>query len=328
PARPRAATPPALSVVLYGADGLLAHCLSAACRAEGIHVFSTSEEGDIEPVVAQCLAKGGVPVLLIDAPVSADPRFAPRALANLRRRQQEARPGLCSVQLAAPGGPFLPAAPSEGVVAVFARPPRETPPAALIDGLEGFLAVFPGQLRAHVRSQVPWALSRLRDSLTALRDFNDGSSVALSVLRSVAGTWERALTLVVRGRELHAERGIGFARGAGREPLPLEGPPLRIAAADSPLLAGAIDGGRCGLADIAADGSLRALHARVGAPRHPAALLVPLRAAGTTVSVTYADFGQREPGPVDLELIETLAGQAGLALERILYRRRAEKAAP
>ena len=30
----------------------------------------------------------------------------------------------------------------------------------------------------------------------------------------------------------------------------------------------------------------------------------------------------------DLALIETLAAQAGLALERILYRRRAEKAAP
>jgi hypothetical protein len=259
--------------------------------------------------------------------VGADPRFAPRALANLRRRQQEARPGLCSVQLAAPGGPFLPAAPSEGVVAVFARPPREAPPAALVDGLEGFLTVFPGQLRAHVRAQAPWALARLRDTLTALRDFNDGSSVALSLLRGVAGTWERALTLVVRGRELHAERGIGFARGAGREPQPLEGPPLRIAAADSPLLAEVLDDGRCRLADLA-DGSLRPLHARVGAPRHPAALLVPLRAAGTTVSVTYADFGQREPGAADLELIETLAEQAGLALERILYRRRAEKAAP
>jgi GAF domain-containing protein len=42
----------------------------------------------------------------------------------------------------------------------------------------------------------------------------------------------------------------------------------------------------------------------------------------------YADFGRREAVPVDLDLLEMFAAQAGLALESILYRARAEKASP
>ena len=148
PARPRAADGPALSVVLYGGDDLFAHCFAAACRSEGILVFSTSEEGDIGPVVAQCLAKGGVPLLVLDAPAAADVHFAPKTLAELRRRAAAAHPGLCCVQLAAPGGPDLPGSPDEGVLAVCARPPREAPAAALVDGYAAFLATFPGNLRA------------------------------------------------------------------------------------------------------------------------------------------------------------------------------------
>lgn len=325
PARPRAADGPALSVVLYGGDDLFAHCFSAACRSEGILVFSTSEEGDIGPVVAQCLAKSGVPLLVVDAPAAADVHFAPRTLAELRRRAVAAHPGICCVQLAAPGGPDLPGSPGEGVLAVCARPPREAPAAALVDGYAAFLATFPGNLRAHVRAQAAWALARVRDGLAAVRDFQDGSSVALTLLRTVAGSCERALTLVVRGRELHPERGIGFAPGPGRDPQPLPGAPLRIPLGNSALLAEVVDGGRCRLAQVAGDGALELLHARVGAPASPVALLVPLRAAGTTVSLTYADFGNGVPAAVDLDLIETLAAQAGLALERILYRRRAER---
>jgi hypothetical protein len=249
----------------------------------------------------------------------------PEGLAGLRSRAGAQHPGLCTVQLAAPGGPVLPQSPAEGVVAQFARPSRDIPRAALVDALGAFAACFPAHLRAHVHGQGSWSLARVRDNLATVREFNDGSSVALSMLRSVAGSCERALTLVVRGRELLPERGIGFAAGPGREPLALPGAPLRLPAAASPLLSEALDRGTCRLVETAGDGALLLLHARVGAPRHPVALLVPLRAAGTTVSLTYADFGQQEPAAVDLELIETLAAQAGLALERILYRRRAER---
>jgi GAF domain-containing protein len=325
PPRPRPDDGPPLSVILYSGDDLFAHCASAACRHGGIPVFSTSEERDLDPVISQCLAKGGVPVLVLDAPAAAVERFAPEALAELRRRKRAQHPGLCTVQLADPGGPVLPASPFEGVTAVFARPVRDVPRAAFVDAVGAFLTSFPAHLRSHAHGQGAWILARVRDDLAAMRSVQDGSSVALALLRSVARSCERALTLVVRGRELLPERGIGFAAGPGREPRALPGAPLRLPAAASPVLAEALDHGTCSFVETADDGALRRLQARIGAPRRPVALLVPLRAAATTVSLTYADFGQREPAAVDLDLIETLAAQAGLALERILYRRRAER---
>ncbi|HWR98594.1 MAG TPA: DUF4388 domain-containing protein, partial [Candidatus Methanoperedens sp.] len=122
PSHARVGDGPPLSVILCGGDDLLAHCATAACRHAGLPVFATSEEQDIAPVVAQCLARGGVPVLVLDAPLAADPRFAPEALADLRRRARARHAGLCVVQLALPGGPAVPQSPAEGVVAVYARP--------------------------------------------------------------------------------------------------------------------------------------------------------------------------------------------------------------
>lgn len=326
PGRHRDDGPP-LSVLLYGGDTLFGHCVSAACRHEGIPVFSTSEERDLDPVVAQCLAKGGQPVLVLDAPAPTVERFAPDALADLRRRKRAGHPGLCIIQLVAPGGVVLPGSPAEGVVAVFARPARDVPRAAFVDALGAFLTAFPGHLRAFAHREGAWALAKVRENLAAVRDAGEGASVALALLRAAADACERALTLVVRGGELVAERGIGFAAGPERDPRPLPGAPLRIPAGASPIFDELVGGGGCRLVETAGDGAFELLHARVGAPRRPLALLVPLRAAGTTVSLAYADFGQREAGAIDLGLIETVAAQAGLALERLVYRRRAQKTA-
>ena len=328
PPRPHAGDGPALSVILYGGDDLLAHCVSTACRHEGIFVFSTNEEKDVDPVIDQWLAKGGAPVLVLDAPAPADSRFSPGALADLLRHKRAAHPRLSAVQLASPEDSVLPLTPADGVLAVLGRPRRGTGPETFVEDFAAFLAALPAHLRTHVREQGAWVVSRIKRDLEAVRGLQDGSSVALALLRSIAGTCERALTLVVRGRELVAERGVGFAPGTGREPLPLLGAPLRIPLGESPLLTEVAAGGRCRTVATGDDDALQRLFARVGAPRHPSALLVPLRAAGTTVSVTYADFGQGEPAAVDLDLIETLAGQAGLALECILYRRRMQRTAP
>jgi hypothetical protein len=328
PPRPRAGDVPALSVILYGGDELLAHCVSTACRHGGIFVFSTNEEKDVDPVIDQCLAKGGAPVLVLDAPAPADSRFSPGALADLLRRKRAAHPRLLAIQLAGPEDSVLPLTAADGVLAVLGRPRQEAVPATFVEDFAAFLAALPAQLRTHVREQGAWVVSRIKDGLDAVRGLQDGSSVALALLRSLAGICERALTLVVRSGELVAERGIGFAPGPGREPLPLLGAALRIPRGESPLLTEILARGGCRTVATGEDDALKRLFARVGAPRHPSAFLVPLRAAGTTVSVTYADFGQGEPVAVDLDLVETLAGQAGLALECILYRKRLQRTAP
>jgi hypothetical protein len=325
--RPRADDGPALSVIVHGADELLTHCLAAACRHEGLFLFATTEQADLDPVIEQCLAKGGVPVLVLDAPAADAPAGAAADLAALRRSLKEQHPRLCEVQLAAPGDAAPAGTADDGVVAVLARPGRGVSAAHFVDDLAAFVTAFPALVRAHAREQGAWVTARVRDHLAAVRELRDASAVALALLATLGERCERALTLIVRGGELHAGRGIGFAARPGREALPLVGPALKLPLAGFATLAAAVDGGRARWMR-ADDPALAPLFAHVDAPAHPTALLVPLRAAGTTVSLVYADFGAREPAPVDLDLLDLLAAQSGLVLETILYRKRTEKPAP
>lgn len=333
PPRPHRGRGAALSVILYSDDDLLAHCLGTACRHEGMFLISTSEENDIDPVVAQCRAKGGLPALVLDLPAAADPRSSPESLAGLRRRLRERHPESFTIQLAGRGGLPLPDAADDDVVAVLARPLPHERPASFVADLSGFVTAFPARLLAHAQQQRGWCVSLIAGELAALRDLRDPSAVPLALLTLLAETCGRALNLIVRGAELTPERGIGFviaggaAAASAREPRPLAGTPLKFPFGGPGALTEAVETGRCRWAPTQ-DPALAPLLARIGAPRHPAALLVPLRAGGRTVSATYADFGQREPAPVDLALIETIAAQASLALECILYRRKSEKASP
>jgi GAF domain-containing protein len=69
-----------------------------------------------------------------------------------------------------------------------------------------------------------------------------------------------------------------------------------------------------------------AIGAVIGAPAEPAALVVPLAAAGRTASLIVGDFGPGPAVPPPLDLLETFAAQAGAALELFLARRRLDKA--
>jgi hypothetical protein len=322
---PRPAEAGAPFVVLFGADELLAHCLSTACRHAGLGIFSTSEERDIDPVLEQCRARGGLPVLLLDAPAGADPRFSAATLADLRRRKLGQHPHLSAIHLVVPGAAPLPADVPGGVLAVLQRPRPDARGEALAEGLAAFLKAFPAAVRTHVRGQGAWYASRIAPGLASLAQAPDPGAVTLALLHAVLGVCQRAIILIVRGRELVADRGVGFA--PGREPQPLAAPAPRIPLPGSALLAGVVDEGRSRCGQLA-DPGLEALLARVAPPRSREVLLVPLRAAGRTVALVYGDFGRWDAEPVDADLLEILSGQAGLALDGILHRRKSGVSAP
>jgi hypothetical protein len=323
PPRPHAREGAPPFVVLFSGDDLLGHCLVAACRHAGIFVLATSEEQDIDPILAQSRAREGFPVLLIDAPSGDHPRFSPEALAGLRLRARQR--GLCTIQLACREAPAPFDAAPGGIVAVLGLPRPERRDATFVDDLPAFLAAVPAALEEHARSQRDWFVASVRGGLDALRDAREPAAAPLSMLRAVARGCERALTLIVRGSGLVPELGIGFVAGAGREPRPLAGPATSLPIGAGGLLAAILADGRCRRIP-AGDAALGPLIARIGAPRHPEALLLPLRAAGRTVSLTYADFGPREATPVDLDLLDALASRAGAELEAILRRARAQTA--
>ena len=328
PPRPHGGEGVPLSVIFYSDDDLLAHCVGAACRHKGISFFATNEEKDIDPVLGQCRARGGFPALVLDAPSADSPHYSPEALAGLRRRTRHQHRHLCAIQIVGREGPTLSDALPGDVVAVVARSRPDRRTATFVEDLSSFLTTFPALIEEHARDQWDWCIMSVRSGLDALRVLREAPAVPRALLlRAVSSGCERALTLIVRGSELIPERGVGFSAGAGREPLPLTGPALKIPLGGTGLLTDVLQAGRCLWVPTAAP-ALQPLLARIGAPLHPAVLLLPLRAAGRTVSLTYADFGRREAVPVDLDLLEIFTAQAGLALESILCRARAEKSSP
>ena len=121
--------------------------------------------------------------------------------------------------------------------------------------------------------------------------------------------------MVLLRSELIAERGIGIAAAGATSSVK-----LRIQVPDSDLfrqvLAGQSYYGH-------ADQALRsALLQAIGEPASQKILLLPVQSFGRVIAVIYADFGERAGGAPQLELLETLALQAGLVIDNALYRKR------
>lgn len=309
------------SVILFSADELMTYCLTAVCRQAGLHVFSTNEAKDLDPVIDQFLARPGVTVLVLDAPGAADRSISPAMTAATAAREKAFSPHLITIQLLDPRGDGARRlAAGEGVQAVLTRPIPERRREAFPDEALPLLAAFPAQLTAYARTQASWFAEKLQDRFLALRESAGVPGAALLLLHSVAEVCERSLTLIVRGTDLIAEKGIGIQAGSGREAVPLPG--VRLPLTGPSLLPETIRTGRChcGRTD---DAVVREeIFRRIGAPRHPLVILLPLRVGGKTISLTYGDFGEKEPTAVPRTFLELLAAEAGLVLENAWYRKK------
>ncbi|GLI38302.1 DUF4388 domain-containing protein [Geobacter hydrogenophilus] len=315
------------SVVFFSADELMAYCITTVCRQDGISVLATSEEQDLDPIVDQLLAKKALPVIVFDTPDSVGVHYSPHKLEGLRLMKQKAHPQVAALQLVSPRDyVFALDSLKEGVRAVLPRPVRQERGETFLEDTLRFLGALPAYLRAMGRDQGSTPAARIATSVTALRRLGEPPEIALSLLQSVAGEFNRALTLIVRDTELIAERSIGI-RGDRRDG---PTPPLRftIPLARPSLFREMIEkrGAFFGKTD---DEIVREhLFAAIGAPLSPTVLLLPLRSFGKTVSLIYGDFGQGEPAPVPVDFLEILAGEAGIVLENAVYRRKREKPLP
>ena len=315
------------SLVFFSADELMAYCVTTVCRQEGIFVFATTEEQDLDPIIEQLLAKNSQPVLILDTPDSAGVRFSHQKLEGLRQQKKKSYPRIVTLQLVAPNDyVFALDSLREGVRAVLPRPVRDGREGTFLEDTLRFLGTLPSYLRAMGREQGRTPVARIAHGLTALRRLERPQDVALSLLQSVAEVFDRSLTLIVQEKGLIAERSIGI-RG-GRE----EGatPPLRFAIPleRASLFSEVIEKTGAFFGKTDDEIVVRHLFTAIGAPLRPTVFLLPLRGFGKTISLIYGDFGQREPSPVQVDMLEILAGEAGLVLENALYHRKREKPIP
>ncbi|HWI40130.1 MAG TPA: DUF4388 domain-containing protein [Verrucomicrobiae bacterium] len=190
------------------------------------------------------------------------------------------------------------------------------------EAVPGF-APDPAPAMAEPADETAAVLRSLQQEMARLQGAAGVPEVALALLARAAEIFERSVTLVVRQGELVAEKGIGVGE-PGRSPSPPLG--FRVPVSPGSALGRAVAAGTpfYGAADAA---GISAIFSAIGAPASPSILLLPLRSGGRTVSVTYADFGSREPVPVRVEALEILAAHAGCLVENILYRKRIARGA-
>ena len=315
---------PASNIIFYSCDELVSHCVTAVCRDAGISVFTTNEGQDLDHVIERFLADTFLPILVFDSPKDGEAGFSSEMISELRRQKKGKYPQLCVIQFASPRDEaFTLEAYGDNVRAVIPKPSREGCKETFVADAIRFFQTFRKVVRNCCTESTISDISRLRSTFTALRGIRGAPEAAFLLLQFVAGIFERSVTLIVRDKEMIAEKGIGIMGEKGRGVTPSLA--FRIPLLKPSLFHKVIEEGRLFFGNT--DDALvrESLFAEIGAPDRTSILLLPLRLQGKTISITYGDFGGKEPIAVDLDLLEILSSHAEMALENTMQRKKLDK---
>jgi hypothetical protein len=303
------------ALIVCSPDELLCHCLTTLCSQTGMFVCTVRESSMLAKVGERCAILSSVPIILFDAPDAGDSQFAAEraeALAQLQSRKERSTP---LIQLAAPCNQELALkAYAQGFRAVLPRPETLLATEDDVSRLTLFLGSVLPLLARCVLEQANDPLSRLKSGLTRLLEQPTPPAVATTLLQQVADLGNRALTLVVRGGELIAEKGIGAT--ADRSAGIVAAPAFRIPLLEGSLLRKVVDEGRTTSGALEEPLFKEHLFPVIGAPLLPIGILLPIRYRGRTLALIYGDFGQMEACAVNGDLLDILAALANLVLDR------------
>jgi hypothetical protein len=315
------------AIVLFSSDTLIGHSVMSLCNVEGVPVFSTDDEKDLDRMVAQCLLSERVPVVVFDNPEKPAGGFSREKIVGLRNRVREKYSAVPVLQFASPqDGDFILQSYHDGVMAVLPKPSQEDRRQSYIQDTIAFLDAFMSYVRRfqHGRDDADIYGRKLIDGITSLRGLTNPADAPLVVLTAVAGMFERAVTLVVRASELIGERAMGIGSEKSRGPTPAGG--LKIQLSRPSVFRDVVEKGRVYYGE-SGDETLRTFFTEIGRPLSPAIVLLPLISDRKVIAVIYGDFGQKETSPVRLDMLEILAQTAGIVLEYAIFRRQVTKAA-
>lgn len=308
------------SLILFSSDEVLRYAVTAVCKQEGILVFTSNDEPDLDPIIDQFLSKNVAPILVIDTPQQCGEGFSEDSLMSLRQQKKKRYPGTCIIQFTSRHDTKLPLqAYLDGARAVIPRPVRDDGDKEFPSAFTRFLDAFATYVQTYAAEVDTAALEMVVRALPPLRGLREARDVALSLLQFTASIFARSVTLIVGEHELVAEKGIGVKaeKDWGVPPemnfrVPLDKPSLLTRVIEEgTLFFGKTD-----------DGVVKeSIHGAIGSPLHAGILLLPLKCYGKTICVTYADFGKHGPTPVQTAALEVYAAHAGLVLENVLYRK-------
>jgi hypothetical protein len=315
------------AVVLFSGDMLIKHSAMTICKEDGVPVFATDEESDLERIVAQCLSAMRMPVVVFDSPAGPGGGFPEETIIALRNRLRGTYPAVPLLQLAAPQeSSFILRSYSDGVWAVLPKPLKEVRKETYVQDTIQFLSAFKSYIRGfqYRPDTNDRYVKELKKDIKALREIATPSDAALVMLATVAEMFDRAVTFIVRPAELIGERAVGVSTDKSLGPTHADR--LKIPLSKPSIFRDAVEKGLAYYGE-GKDEALQGLFQEIGRPLSPAVVLLPLISDRKVVAVVYGDFGKNKASPVQLDILEILAQQVGISLEYALFRRQMTKAA-
>lgn len=311
------------ALIIFTCFEFLQHAVMSVCKKEGILVFSTAAEEEINSLIDRALNKQLEPILVFGPPSLHHEDFSQEALIDARNRKMASYPQISILQLAPPSDfSFSLQSLNDGVRAVLPLPDINQPNPGFSTDMIEFLNTFQTYIRGCFNEERRLYFARLRNSLSCMRLLKKAPDISLLVLQHVGEVFERALTLIVDKTDLIAERSIGISNDKHRGPSgPLK---FRIPIRKESIFRDAILSGKAFLGSSQDTSLGQLLYPEIEAPADPTCLLLPLRSNDRTITLTYADFGHQHPRPISLDFLEFFVDQAGIAMENALFRKQLE----
>ncbi len=136
------------ALILFSEDELIKHSVMTICKDEGVLVFATDGEEELDRIIDQCLKIKILPVLVFDDPETQERLLSKEKIVGLRQQMRERYPQVSIIQMASPlDYAFTLQSFHDGVRAVFPKPSKEVRKATFIEDTITFLETFKSYIK-------------------------------------------------------------------------------------------------------------------------------------------------------------------------------------
>ena len=308
------------AVIFFTCDVFLQHAVMTVCKKEGILVFVTDNQQELNNLIDRALFKYLEPILVFSGPVDDTEGFGKDAIVEARSLKMAQYPQISIIQLASPlDFTFSLQSLNDGVRAVFPMPYFAEREETFPEDMVAFLNTFQVYIRGCFNEERRQQFAKLRNSLSGLRLLRKAPDISLLVLQFVSELFERTVTLIVDKSDLIVERSVGIL--SNKDQGPAAAMKFRIPIRKDSMFQEIINSGESFFGNSEDTTFTDLLYPEIGSPKDAKFLLLPLNSNDRVITITYADFGDSQSNQISLDFLEFFVGQAGIAMENALFRR-------
>jgi len=308
------------AIIIYSGDEFLKHAVMTAGKKQGILVFVTADQHELDNLIDRALDRNLEVMLIFGRPLGGTAGFQDRTLSEIRALKMRQYPQLSVLQLTSPtDSNFALQSLSNGVRTVFPMPHISEKNDHFAGDIIHFLDTFLIYIHRYFAGRQQLQFTKVRNKLAELRQITKAPEISLQVLQFISESFARTLTLVVDKEDLIGERSIGVvtAKRQGVAP-PMK---FRIPIDKDSIFQQVISSGRSFCGESTDHSLVDCLYPVIGAPQERVIVLLPLLSNDRVITITYADFGRHSATPIPLEALEFFVEQASLAIENVLSRK-------